>query len=132
MDRTIVDDTNYRNILIIITDGYIYHEDSKIKDKNRTSYLLPNVIKANGLRGNNNWKQKFDEGNYGFIVSRSDLEKLEVLVLEINTTIKDYEDIIKAYLSKWFEEMGIKKYKIYNNELDLDNTKDRIKEFVGV
>jgi len=130
-DKVIVDDINYRNILIIVTDGYIYHEDSKIHDKNRTSYLLPSILKANGFRNNNDWKEKFDRSDYGFIATRNDLENLEILVLEITPSPKNDESIIKAYLSKWFEEMGIKKYEIYNTDLQKE-TKKRIERFIEI
>ncbi|MBS1572367.1 MAG: hypothetical protein JST62_08260 [Bacteroidetes bacterium] len=129
-DYAVTDDQNYRNILVIVTDGYVFHKDSKIQEKNRTSFLTPESIGANGLR-NSDWKQKFEQGDYGFITSRKDLQNLEVLVLEINpegNNLKD-EDIIKAYLSKWFEEMGIKKYEIYNSDLPV-NTKTRIEKFL--
>jgi len=129
-DYAVTEDSNYRNILVIITDGYLYHKDSKIQDKNRTSYLTPESIAQNGLR-NNNWKQKFQQDDYGFITTIKDLQNLEVLVLEVNPE-KNYlndEDVIKAYLSKWFEEMGIKKYEIYNSDLPV-NTKTRIEKFL--
>lgn len=129
-DYAITDDPNYRNILVIITDGYIYHKDSQTQQGNRTSYLTPVSINTNGFR-NKDWKQKFEQGDYGFIASRKDLDNLEVLVLEINPE-KNYlndEDVIKAYLSKWFEEMGIKKYEIYNSDLPV-NTKTRIEKFL--
>lgn len=129
-DYAITDEPNYRNILVIITDGYIYHKDSQTQQGNRTSYLTPVSINTNGFR-NKDWKQKFEQGDYGFIASRKDLDNLEVLVLEINPE-KNYlndEDVIKAYLSKWFEEMGIKKYEIYNSDLPV-NTKTRIEKFL--
>jgi len=132
MDIAIVDDANYRNILILITDGYIYHQDSRIQDKNRTSFLLSKVIKANGFRNNNDWKQKFAQGDYGFITTRNDLENLEILVLEINAIPKNDDDIIKMYLSKWFDEMGIKKYEIYNCDMTNDIVRDRTKKFIGI
>lgn len=130
-DFTITDLPDYRNILVIITDGYVYHKDSKIQEKNRTSFLIPQSITQNGFR-NNNWREKFEKGDYGFITTRKDLENLEVLVLEVNPE-KNYlndEDVIKAYLSKWFEEMGIKKYEIYNSDLPV-NTKTRIEKFIN-
>src|SRR5690554_3364493 len=129
IDYAITNDDNYRNILIIITDGYMYHENSKIIDKNRISYLLPSVIRASGLQGNN-WKQKFEQGDYGIISERNNLEKLEVLTLEINPNPLNDEDVIKAYWSKWFEEMGIKKYEIYNSDLPT-NTRYRIENFLN-
>ena len=45
------------------------------------------------------------------ITTREDLQELEVLVLEIipSAEYKNDEDILKAYLTKWFREMGLLK-----------------------
>lgn len=121
---------DYRNILLILTDGYVYHKDSKSKQGNRTSYLLPEVIKV--FRNNNKWKEAFDKGDYGLISTRKDLQDLEILVLEISPTKgnKGDEDILKAYLAKWFEEMGVQKgnYDIYNSQLPV-HIKNKIEAF---
>lgn len=129
-DFAVSDSANYRNILVIITDGYIYHKDSFSKEKNRTTYLTPEFISKENL-GFGDWRKKFKDEDYGFITSRKDLQNLEVLVLEVNpegNSLKD-EDIIQAYMSKWFEEMGVKKFKIYKSDLPV-NTKARITEFL--
>lgn len=129
-DYAVTDDQNYRNILVIITDGYVYHKDSNSRSNNRTTYLTPELITKENLRFGK-WKDKFDNNDYGFMTTRKDLGNLEVLVLEINpegNNLKD-EDIIKAYLSKWFKEMGIKKFEIYNSDLPV-NTKSRIEKFL--
>lgn len=129
-DYAITDHPNYKNVLVIITDGYIYHKDSNSRSNNRTTYLTPELITKENLRFGK-WKDKFDNNDYGFMTTRKDLENLEVLVLEINpegNNLKD-EDIIKAYLSKWFKEMGIKKFEIYNSDLPV-NTKSRIEKFL--
>jgi len=129
-DYALATDPVYRNILVVLTDGYLFHEDSKDKNKNRTAYLLPNTVQKNGLR-NSNWQSKFQEGDYGFISTREDLENLEVLVLEISPSPshKNDEDVIKAYLEKWFQEMNVKNYEIYNSDLP-EYTKTRISKFM--
>jgi hypothetical protein len=123
-------DSSYRNILVILTDGYIYHKDSKIKNANRTSYILPEVLKS--LRKNSKWKDTFKNGNYGLVATRNDLQSLEILVLEVNPSrdYKDDEDLIKAYFSKWFEEMGVKNenFSLYNTDLP-EYTKNKIQNF---
>ncbi len=130
-DYTIINDDNYRNILVLITDGYLYHKNSKNKKQNRTTYLLPNTIEGSGLR-KSNWENSFKNGDYGFITERTDLDDLEILVLEINPSKNhlDDEDVIKAYLSKWFKEMNVKKFKIYNTDLP-EYTKTRIEKFMN-
>lgn len=123
---------NYRNILIILTDGYIFHKDSRDKRGNRTAFILPEILKP--FRNNSTWQNMFTKGDYGLISTRKDLQNLEVLVLEI-TPSKDYkndEDLIKAYLGKWFEEMGIPKsyYVCYNTDLP-EYTKKKVAEFLN-
>lgn len=123
---------NYRNILVILTDGYIYHRDSKDKQGKRTAYILPDVLKT--LRNSADWKQVFVRDDYGLISTRKDLQDLEVLVLGINPSkgFKNDEDIIKAYLGKWFEEMQIPQsnYACYNTDLP-EYSRSRIEAFLN-
>lgn len=121
----------YRNILIIITDGYIYHEQSKLKSGNRYSYLLPETLKQLGLRKNPNWKEELEKQDFGLIASRQDLEDLEVLVLETRPEPNQPEDqdIIEEVLEKWFKEMHIKRYRILGSDLPA-NTRTLIRNFI--
>jgi hypothetical protein len=128
-DLCIKQDTNYRNILVIITDGYLYHEQSKDRQKNRTAYITPTYLQNEGFR-NPNWQNKFNEKDYGLIFSGQTYENLEIMVLEVNPSakFKNDEDVIKAFLVKWFDEMKIKNYEIYHTDLP-QNTKTRIDGF---
>lgn len=119
----------YRNVLVILTDGYIFHKDSRDKINNRTAFILPETLKP--FRNNNNWKQLFDSKDYGLIKVNNELKDLEVLVLEINPSKQNRndEDYIKAYLDKWFAEMGISKSIIYPTDLPT-NTLKHIESFV--
>ncbi|MBS1497121.1 MAG: hypothetical protein JSU03_00320 [Bacteroidetes bacterium] len=130
-DYCIAKDTTYRNILVILTDGYIYDKNSMGKIGNKSEYILPQLLTSLGLR-NANFKSIFDTKNCGLISTRSDLNNLEILVLEVNSEAnhKDDEDIIKLYLQKWFAEMKTKRYEIYNTDLP-DNTKKRIANFLN-
>ena len=131
VDYCIEENKDYRNILVLITDGYLYHKNSIDKTKNRTASLLPKNIASSGLR-NVNWKEKFDNQDYGFITSRTDLNNLDVLVLEINPSekYKNDEDVIKEYLSKWFTEMNVNSFKLYNSDLP-QYTKSKIDKFIN-
>lgn len=122
---------DYRNILIILTDGYIYHVDSKDQNNNRFAYLLPENITKYKLRNNPNWEQELKKQDFGLISKRSDLESLEVLVLEVSPSpsYKNDEDIIKVVLSKWFDEMKVNRYAIFNSDLP-EYTKTRISDFI--
>jgi|SRR5690606_20153881 len=111
-------DNEYRNIMIILTDGYMYHVNAIMKQENRTSYLLPNLIKSNNFN-NPNWQNKLKEKDFGFIVPNQDLSDLEILVMGINPSKGNpyEEEVIRAYWSKWFDEMKVKKYEIKQADL---------------
>lgn len=124
-------DSGYRNILVIFTDGYIYHDDSKDKYENRYAYILPELFDTYQLRNNNNWSEKMDKLNFGLISKRSDLDQLEVLVLEISPSpnYKNDEDIIRKVMDKWFSEMKVKSWKILNSDLP-EHSKQKIDKFL--
>jgi hypothetical protein len=120
----------YRNILVVLTDGYIYHENSKIEEGNRKTYLTPQTVKASGLT-NTDWKDKMETQDFGFIKANDDLSNLEVLVLGINPSPNNpfEEDVIKAYWTKWFNEMNVKRFEIKQADLP-SNMEKVIKDFV--
>ncbi|MEN3323692.1 hypothetical protein VP395_08130 [Mariniflexile soesokkakense] len=112
-------DTCHRNILIILTDGYMYHNKAVMKEKNRTSYLTPNSLNALKLN-KGNWKDEMEKKDLGFIPATTHLNDLEVLIIGITSRNDEnpysYE-IIEAYWNKWFDDMGVKKYKIKNADI---------------
>ncbi|MCP9201343.1 hypothetical protein MKO06_15645 [Gramella sp. GC03-9] len=120
----------YRNVLVIMTDGYIFHKDTKIKEENRTSYLTPEYIRSVGLNSNN-WIDRYKENNFGYINLDKDLSNLEILVLGINPDPKnDYEEeVIRKYWSDWLENMNVKRFKIMNADLP-SNMEEIIKDFI--
>mgnify|MGYP001801701628 CR=1 FL=1 len=124
-----MDDTS-RNILIILTDGYIYHKNTLIQDNNLTSYLIPQYIKAKKLNSKK-WKVKIKEEAFGFIPVTDNLSNLEILVLGINPDKKNpyEEDIIKTYWSNWLTTMNVKRFKIKNTDLP-SNMDKIIKDFI--
>lgn len=124
-------DTNYRNILVVFTDGYIYHDDSKDKINNRYAYILPELLGKYKLRVPGSAEQKIKQLDFGLISKRADLQDLEVLVLEVmpSSNYKNDEEIIRIVLDKWFTEMKVKKWKILNSDLPT-NTKPKIDDFL--
>ncbi|MBN4085041.1 hypothetical protein JYT89_01720 [Flavobacteriaceae bacterium AH-315-B10] len=120
----------YRNILIILTDGYIYHKDAKIKEGNLTSYLTPQDIR-NFKLNTSNWNDKITNDNFGFIPKTDSLQKLEILVLGINPDKKNpyEEDVIIKYWSDWFNKMNVKRYEIKITDLP-SNMDKLIKDFI--
>jgi hypothetical protein len=101
------------------------------KAGNRYAYLLPEIISKYNLRKNGDWQQEMEKQDFGIISKRNDLENLEVLVLEIapSPMFKNDEDIIKAVLAKWFKEMKVKQYAMFNSDLP-EYTKQRINDFL--
>ena len=123
-------DSTYRNILVVLTDGYIYHKDSKMTEGNKTTFLTPQTIRGFDLN-QSDWKDRMTEDEYGFIPAATGLENLEVLVLGINPDPKNpYEgDVIKTYWSDWLDSMDVKRYSIKNADLP-SNMDGIIKDFV--
>ncbi|MFH7011471.1 hypothetical protein ACHRV5_06325 [Flavobacterium sp. FlaQc-52] len=119
-----------RNILVILTDGYMYYESTKMKEGNRTSFITPELIKKNSLN-TKDWEEKVQNGDFGFIKANDDLLNLEVLVLGINPSrANPYEEkVIKAYWTKWFTEMKVKRFEIKNADLP-SNMEKIIKNFI--
>ncbi|MFN0254446.1 hypothetical protein [Pedobacter ureilyticus] len=115
-DYCIKDD--YRNILVIITDGYMYHQNSKFTEKNKSSYITPAFIQAKKLT-TSTYRQLIEKGGLGFITATENLQNLEIIVLGINPSKNNpYEsDVINQYWADWLKSMGVKKYHLKNNDL---------------
>lgn len=107
-----------RNILFILTDGYMYHENTKFAEGNKTSYLTNKLIKANNLT-TSDFKNTIEKNTYGFVKANDNLSNLEVIVLGINPEKGNpfEEAVIKEYWENWFKEMKIKKYEIKSADL---------------
>ena len=119
-----------RNMLIILTDGYIFHKDNKRLEGNKTSYLIPQLINELDLN-KSDWKTKYETKNYGFIVPEVDLSNLEVLVVGINgQQNKPYgEDILFKYWKDWLTAMNVKDIQIKLSGLPV-NLDAVIKDFI--
>lgn len=115
-DYCIKDD--HRNILFILTDGYMYHKDSKFAEGKKTSYLTPELVKSLKLNSSD-FKMKINDDGLGFIKANDDLQNLEVVVLGINPAKGNpfESDVIKEYWENWFKEMKIKNYQIKSADL---------------
>jgi len=123
-------DNEYRNIVVLLTDGYMFHDDTKIKEANLTTYITPELIRQYGLN-TSDWNQKMQQQKFGFIKANDDLSNLEVLVLGINPNNNNpYEEkVLRTYWSDWFTEMKIKHFEIKN--ADLPSNMDKIiKDFI--
>lgn len=121
IDDCIIPNSNFINTLVILTDGYIYYENSKYQLNNRVSYLAPKSNQIELLRNVNNWEEHFHKNDFGLIKIENDLSDLNILLCEFNPIYKSPKDfdIMKLYWSKWLEEQKVKKdnYKIIKTEL---------------
>ncbi|WP_430907041.1 hypothetical protein [Maribacter sp. 2-571] len=120
-----------RNILVILTDGYMYHENSKRKNKEQTSYLTPQLLSQLKLN-TPNWEEKINERNLGFIPATQGLVDLEVLVIGIQNQNGQHpyaQDIIESYWQKWLKDMGVIAPKIKNADLP-SNIEKVINDFI--
>ena len=103
-----------RNIIVILTDGYLFYAPNKLKDGNNYSYILP---------------QTLSNPNSGLIVSRQELDNLEVLLLEVNPYDPKHQDQMETILQNWFSGMGVQK--VYVGVTDQpSNTKLIIDKFM--
>ena len=104
---------DHRNILVILTDGYLYHKNTVIKEDNLTSYLRPQDIRSFQLN-KADWRDRIKDHQYGFLNIQKDLTDLEILVLGINPDLKNpyEEDVIFEYWKNWFDSMNVKNYEI--------------------
>lgn len=120
---------NHRNILIIFTDGYMFHINNRNRIENKSTYLSESYIVENRLN-RPDWENRILQNKYGFIPARNDLEELEVMIIGINSYRNTtFEDIIFKYWSNWLTEMNVKKFKIVNADLPV-NVDKIISDFI--
>jgi len=100
---------DHRNILFILTDGYMFHEDSKFLEGNKSSYLTPQLVKAFKLH-TSNYDELIKAGGYGFVKANEGLDGLEVVVLGVNPAKgSPFEgDVINEYWLGWLQDMNVK------------------------
>lgn len=132
--KTIINKPNYRNILVILTDGYMYWPYDKRNNKNKYNYITGRYKHFNQFRNPNTnlLYTKFEEEDFGFIPVQDSLQNLEILVVGVNSP-KNYPedlDIIKKYWGKWFDEMNVKGYLILKADLPND-TKQAVNTFLS-
>lgn len=122
-------DSTFRNILVIITDGYMYYSSDQKREKNRYNYIERDYEHLKKFR-QSNALSNFDNDDYGFIPAQNNLSNLEVLILEIAPPDRHPEDydILKKYWEKWLTEMKVKKFQIIKTDLPI-NTESTIKNF---
>jgi hypothetical protein len=118
--KCIEPDTSYRNILIILTDGYLYYENGKQQqpNSNRYNYIERGTKHFARFRDGNTLISEFDQQDFGLMPATSGLKDLEILVLECRPEEaypQDF-DIMQKYWCKWFREMGVKHAELYKSQ----------------
>lgn len=108
----------HRNVLFILTDGYMFHKDSKFTENEKASYLTPELVKSLKLN-TSDFKTKIDDKGLGFIKANDNLNNLEIVILGINPEKGNpfESDVIKIYWENWLKEMNVKKYQIKDADL---------------
>lgn len=121
---------DYRNILVILTDGYIYHQNTRLEEDNQLSYITPQKVRQLNLV-NSDWENQMEDKKIGFIPANQSLEDLEVLVIGLNPSdINPYEkDVLIKFWSDWLMAMGVKKFKLLDSDLP-SNQKSIIEKFI--
>lgn len=102
----------YRNILVILTDGYLFYENEKHRTGNLYSYIERNYDHFKKFRNTALLHSVFEQEQYGLEPTGADLSDLEVLVVGIAPEEKYPQDfdIIRKYWSQWFSDMGIRHF----------------------
>lgn len=103
----------YRNILVILTDGYLYDENHKVQNGDAFSFVTPATLK---------------NSKSSLIVKRTGLEDLEVRILEVNPYDMNHRDQLVSVLENWLIGMGVKQENITVSETGLPNTTQTIIE----
>lgn len=104
----------YRNVLVILTDGYLFYALNKVTEGNAYSYVLPQTLKV---------------ANSSLIVKRNGLEELEVLMLEVNPYSPAQKDRLMTVLETWFTQMGVSKLSVVETDI-ISNVRPYVEAFL--
>ena len=120
-----------RNILIILTDGYIDFNKDVLRNRpsqgKRYSYM-----RVADFRNDKDWEKKLD-GDYGLIPINEDFSSLEVLVLGIAPRFPNPNEykIIEKHWTKWFDKMKIRHSELHKSEDLQKQTENIIEAFLN-
>lgn len=105
----------YRNILVILTDGYIYHADNKQQEGNAFTFILPRLLD--------------NVPDLSLLAPRQGLNELEVLMLEINPVKPTQQGKLISVLEDWLVKMGVEHHAVYETDMP-SNTRTIIDNFL--
>lgn len=104
-----------RNVVIILTDGYLFHQANKQVEGTAFTFVLP---------------QTLQNPKSSLIVRRDGLKDLEILMLEVNPYSPTQHDQLFKVLTDWFTAMGIEKFQIEETDIP-SNIKPVISNFLA-
>lgn len=122
----------YKNVLVILTDGYMLYMPSKISNGGESNFISSKRNQDLGLN-TNDWEKKMNSNNIRLTPASNSLTNLRVLLIGINPEGSNvYEKLVlRKYWSDWFNAMGIDKnnYQILDNDLP-SNLEETIENFI--
>lgn len=98
----------YRNVLVILSDGYVFDKNNKIKEGNNYSYILPQTLSTDGT---------------GLIPCKISNSDLEIYFIECNANPQTDYPKMKSILDKWFKDMGITVVDIQDTDIPANTLK---------
>jgi hypothetical protein len=138
-----------RNILILLTDGYIeaglYGEP---ENKKQYFYLDNEIIRTfrKDFKKSEeiNMKLFFEKNGYGLVpLANPALNNLEVLAVEFydrslskksgnNTVLPDDYDILKLFWDDWMKKSGVKRFKVYERFATINDFEVALENFINL
>lgn len=106
----------YRNIMVILTDGYIYYEVNKERAGDSAKFILPSLVDK--------------VPDLALMAPRKGLDDLEVMMLEINPGKTVRLDKLISILETWLSDMGVKNKVVSETGMPSD-TRTIIDNFLG-
>lgn len=106
----------YRNVLVVITDGYIYHKNNRIDRGNAHSYILNSTLA---------------DSTASLIAQGKGLGDLEVLFMELERPAAhpEYRDRMHKIIGDWLGAMGVTRYELVDTDVPANLT-PYIKKFL--
>jgi hypothetical protein len=127
----------YRNILLVLTDGYMIVEGRHLTDceKNMCPFMTDKKLQL--IRNQNNkWDDYIKSQNIGLLPVQNKLfSNLDVLVMEINPYQNSFTyeyQMLKKIWENWLGHMNLKKYEIQKSQNSSTNNQEIILKFLGL
>lgn len=100
----------YRNVLVVITDGNIYHQNNHISKGNAHSFILNSTLA---------------DSTASLIVQEKGLGDLEVLFMELehHAAHPEYRERQRKVLGDWLEAMGVTRYELVDTDVPANLTR---------